>query len=271
MLPNKRLEQTKRGALVVHSARCVSEHDARGVRGAGGVAQSVVSKESLHHHRARCSSTSNPEPASERLQHVPCLQAKPDSGGGVEAQHRSDPCGQPWLWGVRCLRRRDLAGGSHAPYRRARQRRYAPAQLQRRGVVHSLPFRAHHRPLLDSVRNLPSFERGSPRRLTQWEITIAELLSARAYATGTWGSGTSEAPSNASRRIKASTNGMASRAPTARPCGRLERDQQRLAFGRHQTGLERGTRSAPASLRSPQGRDCPTGRTTRLGSTPPDG
>lgn len=28
---------------------------------------------------------------------------------------------------------------------------------------------------------------GSPEGLTQWEITIAELLSARGYATGTWG------------------------------------------------------------------------------------
>ncbi len=28
---------------------------------------------------------------------------------------------------------------------------------------------------------------GAPEGLTQWEITIAELLSARAYATGTWG------------------------------------------------------------------------------------
>jgi len=28
---------------------------------------------------------------------------------------------------------------------------------------------------------------GAPEGLTQWEITIAELLSARGYATGTWG------------------------------------------------------------------------------------
>ena len=28
---------------------------------------------------------------------------------------------------------------------------------------------------------------GAPEGLTQWEVTIAELLSARGYATGTWG------------------------------------------------------------------------------------
>lgn len=85
---------------------------------------------------------------------------------------------------------------------------------------------------------------GAPEGLTQWEITISELLSTRGYATGTWGKwhlgSTGERfPTHQLRRVV--------RDPTQLhrgPVAVLERDQRRLAFGRHQTGLERGTRSA---------------------------
>ena len=104
-------------------------------------------------------------PFSERLQRSSlACRAEPNAGGGDEAQHRSHPRRQRGLWGVRRLRRRNPARGSHAPYRPARQRRHASPQLQRRGSMHPLPFRANDGPLLDPVRDLPGPERGSPGR-----------------------------------------------------------------------------------------------------------
>ena len=62
---------------------------------------------------------------------------------------------------------------------------------------------------------------GVPDGLTQWEITIAQLLSQQGYATGMWGKwhlGSAEARLPYANMDL--TNGTASRAPTTRRCGR---------------------------------------------------
>jgi arylsulfatase A-like enzyme len=59
---------------------------------------------------------------------------------------------------------------------------------------------------------------GVPDGLTQWEVSIAELLSAQGYATGIWGKwhlGSAEER----LRIRDSMSGTASRGVTTRRCG----------------------------------------------------
>jgi arylsulfatase A-like enzyme len=55
--------------------------------------------------------------------------------------------------------------------------------------------------------------------LTQWEVTMAESLSAAGYATALYGNGISAATTADSRTTRALTSGTASRAPRMKPCG----------------------------------------------------
>jgi arylsulfatase len=60
---------------------------------------------------------------------------------------------------------------------------------------------------------------GVPDGLTQWEVTIVELLSAQGYAPACGANGISEPPRTDSLHIRDSTSGMASRARTTRASG----------------------------------------------------
>ena len=90
-----------------------------------------------------------------------------------------------------------------------------------------------------------------PEGLTQWEITLAELLSAQGYATG-GANGILAAPKSDSLRIRASTNGTASRAVTPSRCGRIR--TRRIACGRrsaqNRAGMRTSFRLNPFSMRA---------------------
>ena len=60
---------------------------------------------------------------------------------------------------------------------------------------------------------------GIPDGLTQWEITIANLLSDQGYATGMWGKWHLGSAEERLPTHLGLTSGMASRAPTTRRCG----------------------------------------------------
>ena len=64
---------------------------------------------------------------------------------------------------------------------------HAAAQLQRRAIVHAQPVCAHDWPASHSLGHLRVPIDGRPYGLMQWEITLAELLSAQGYATGHFG------------------------------------------------------------------------------------
>ena len=107
---------------------------------------------------------------------------------------------------------------------------------------------------------------GVPDGLTQWEITIAELLSAQGYATGMWG--------------KWHLGSAEDRFPTHQGFDEwygiprtydeamwpsLNETKGHVAVGRQQAGLEREGRPPRAHLRSAQGREGPAGRGAERG------
>ena len=84
-----------------------------------------------------------------------------------------------------CLRRRHPARRADAAHRHAGRRGHAAAQLQRRGAMHAQPRGADDRPLRHALRQRLSATRAAPLYgLTQWEVTIAELLSAAGLCHG---------------------------------------------------------------------------------------